>query len=356
MVLIDRFARFCALAAMLCCALSLPAARATALDVLDATERSQLIPAICALLQAEYVFPDVAAKMAKSLQAHAQRGEYAAISDGPALAKRVTEDLRAINRDGHLWAEYHPEGARTEPEFESIADMDATREEGKHWNFSFRKVERMVGNVGYIELRGFWDPYLASGAMNAAMAFVANTDALIIDLRQNQGGEPNGVAYLASFLFDTRTHLNDIVMRRDDRILQYWTAHVPGPIFGGQKPVYILTSKTTISGAEDFAYALKHLKRATIIGETTGGGAHPTRQVKVTEHFSVWVPFARGHNHVTRTDWEGTGVTPDMSVPAADALNTAYRTVLRKLAGSIQDPEEKRDVEKLLANPAAPGR
>ena len=342
--------RLPALVAALSCAISFPAARAIALD---APEKAQLIPAICDVLQAEYVFPDVAAKIASALQANAQRGDYAAISDGLALAKRVTADLQSISRDGHLAAEFHPAGAHTEPENWSIADLDGMREKGKHWNHGFRKVERMEGNVGYIDLRSFWDPYLASGVMNAAMAFVANTDALIIDLRQNRGGEPNGVAYLASFLFETRTRLNDIVMRRGDRVEQYWTTRVAGPIFGGQKPIYILTSKNTFSAAEDFTYALKHLKRAVVVGETTAGGAHPTRRVKVTEHFAVWVPFARSSNPVTHTDWEGTGVAPDVGVPAADALSTAYRAAVRQLVGSIQDPEEKRAVEKLLASPSA---
>lgn len=268
---------------------------------LDASERAQLIPAICAVLQAEYVLPDTAAKVVSALQANAQRGDYAAISDGLALAKRVTDDMRAISRDGHLGAVYHPAGARTEPENLSIADLDGMREQGRRLNNGFRKVERLEGNVGYIDLRGFWDPYLASGVMNAAMAFVANADALIIDLRQNRGGEPNGVAYLASFLFEMRTRLNDIVMRRGDRVEQYWTTRVAGPIFGGQKPLYLLTSKSTFSAAEDFTYALKHLKRAVVVGETTGGGAHPTRPVKVTEHFAVWVPFARSMNPITHT-------------------------------------------------------
>ena len=347
---VAQSARLLALVAALSSALSFPAARATALD---ASERAQVIPAICAVLEAEYVFPDVAAKMAAALQEQARRGEYVAVSDGPALATRLTTELQAMSRDGHLGVEYHPAGARTQPENSSIADLDGMREQGEHLNYGFRKLERMEGNVGYIDLRGFWDPYLASGVMNSAMAFVANTDALIVDLRQNRGGEPNGVAYLASFLFETRTRLNDIIMRRGNRVEQYWTTRMDGLIFGGQKPIYILTSKTTFSAAEDFTYALKHLKRAIVVGETTGGGAHPTRQVRVTEHFAVSVPFARSVSPVTHTDWEGTGVTPDISVPAAVALSTAHRAALRQLVASIRDPKEKRAIEKLLADASA---
>jgi len=273
-------ARSFALVAGLFTGLSSTAARTAALDT---SERGQLIPAICSVLQTEYIYPDVASRMVEALQAHAQHGDYASISDGKALAARLTTDLRAISRDGHLGAEYHPEGAHTDPENWSIADLEGMRTKAERDNFDFRKVERMDGNVGYIELLGFYDAYLAADAASAAMRLVAHTDALIIDLRENQGGEPTGVAFLASFLFDTRTHLDDILVRRGDRLEQYWTSQVPGPSFGGQKPVYILTSKTTFSAAEGFSYALRNLKRAVIVGETTGGGAHPTREFQVTD-------------------------------------------------------------------------
>lgn len=312
-------------------------------------ERAQLIPAICAALQSEYTYPDVAQKMADALRAHEQRGDYAAITDPTALATRITADLREVSHDGHLGAKYHPEGARTDPEDWTLADLDRMRERAQRENFNFRKVEHMDGNVGYLDVRSFYDPYLAADAASAAMRFLAHTDALIVDLRENHGGEPTGVAFLLSFLFDTRTHLNDILVRRGDRLDQYWTSQMPGPIFGGQKPVYVLTSKGTFSGAEDFAYALQNLKRAVIVGETTGGGAHPTRQFRVTKHFAMWIPFARSVSPVTHKDWEGTGVSPDVAVPAADALRTAYRAALQQLVASAKDPEHKRDLQQLLA-------
>jgi C-terminal processing protease CtpA/Prc len=329
--------------------LSSASTRTAALDV---AERTELIPAISAALQAEYVFPDMATKMVQALQAHAQRGDYAAISDGKALATRLTADLRAVSHDGHLGAEYHPEGARTEPENWSLEDLKGMRAEAEHSNFDFRKVERMDGNVGYIDVRYFYDAYLAADTISAAMSFVAHMDALIIDLRQNPGGEPTGVTFFASFLFDTRTHLHDLLVRRGDRVEQIWTSQVTGPSFGGQKPVYVLVSKATFSGAECLAITLKELKRAVIVGETTGGGAHLTRQFKVTEHFAVWVPFGRGVSLITQTDWEGVGVTPDVAVPATDALRTAYRAALRRIAASTTDVAKKQAVEQLLAAPS----
>ena len=347
--MLNRFVQSLALVAVLFAVLLSTATRTAALD---ATERSQLIPSICAALRTEYVYPDAASKLVDALQVRAQRGDYESISEGDALATRLTADLREVSRDRHLSVQYHPEGAHTDPENWSIEDSERSRGKAERDNFSFRKVERMDGNVGYLDFRGFYEPYLAASAMSAAMGLVARTDALIIDLRQNRGGEPTGVAFLASFLFDTRTHLNDIFVRRGDRLEQYWTSQLPPLVFGGKKPVYVLTSKATFSAAEDFTYALKNLKRAVVVGETTGGGAHPTREFQVTEHFAVGVPFARSLSPITHTDWEGTGVSPDIAVPARDALRTAYRAALRQIIASTQDPEQKRSVEQLLKAPS----
>ena len=96
-------------------------------------------------------------------------------------------------------------------------------------------------------------------------------------------------------------------------------------------------------------YALKNLKRAVIVGETTRGGAHLTRPFRVTEHFEMWVPVARGLSPITHKDWEGTGVAPDVAVPAADALNTAYRAALKQILASTKDAEQKRSVQQVLA-------
>lgn len=148
------------------------------------------------------------------------------------------------------------------------------------------------------------------------MNFVANTDALIIDLRKNNGGTPAMVALVSSDLFDEPTHLNDIDTRVGDKTQQWWTAgFVPGQRFGGKKPIYVLTSSRTFSGGEELADDLKSLHRATLVGETTGGGAHPMNRFRVNDHFEIGVPFARAIDPITKTNWEGTGVVPDASLP-----------------------------------------
>lgn len=144
--------------------------------------------------------------------------------------------------------------------------------------------------------------------------------------RDNGGGSPGMVAFVSSYLFDKRTHLNDLWTRRTKETKQFWTRDtVPGRRFGGTKPVYVLTSAHTFSGAEEFTYNLKNLKRATIIGEVTGGGAHPVAGHRIDEHFMIGVPFTRAINPITHTNWEGVGVKPDIAVPANEALETARK-------------------------------
>jgi len=162
-----------------------------------------------------------------------------------------------------------------------------------HMNCGFDKVEILSGNIGYVKFNMFADPSVCGPTVVAAMNFLSHVDAIIFDLRENGGGDPKMVAFISSYLFDKPTHLNDLYDRKKDETTQYWTLpYVPGTRLA-DTPAFVLTSKSTFSGAEEFTYNLKNLKRATIVGETTGGGAHPVAGHRIDDHFSIAVPFAR---------------------------------------------------------------
>lgn len=309
-------------------------ARSAAADApLDAAEREQVIQGAIRNLRRYYIDPPMSQTMAESLRRHAENGDDDEATQGETFAKLLTMQLRAVSHDQHLSVIYNqsaiPEGV-TRPTPEAIAQY---RQEMERTNCTLEKVETLPHNVGYVKLNSFPDLQLCQPKIAAAMASLNGADAIIFDLRDNHGGSPGMVAFVASYLFDHPTHLDDFYNRSENSTLQSWTL---SPIQGNKladKPVLVLTSAETFSGAEEFAYDLKMLKRATLVGETTAGGAHMVRHRRINEHFSIGVPDTRPINPVSRSNWEGTGVTPDVSVRAAEALRTAEslaETMLQK--------------------------
>jgi hypothetical protein len=305
-------------------ALALLASLPPATDVkVDAALLARVLDGIEAKLAEFYVDPDLAEKMIVAMRRHQQNGEYSGISDGETLAFRLTKDLRAVSGDRHLRVFV---SARPLPQRDPSEDDPPSEDDRSHLlaeNCGFERVEHLPNNIGYVKLNFFGAPSVCGPTATAAMGLVANADALILDLRENRGGEPAMVSYVLSYLFANRTHVNDIWERKTNKTTEFWTKpEVPGKKFLG-KPVYVLTSRLTFSGGEEFAYDLKALKRATIVGEATGGGAHPTAPKRLDEHIGIKVPVERAINPVTHTDWEGTGVQPDIQVPAVLALDKA---------------------------------
>lgn len=299
---------------------------------LDAAERSRVIDGVEKNLNESYVYPDVAKKMDEALRANQKRGDYDAITDPEIFANRLTKDLRDVSHDKHLGVNFSP--VKLPPEDDkSNADEEAEfRKMLERTNCEFQKLEVLPRNIGYLKFNAFADPTICGPTAVAAMNFLAHVDAIIFDLRENGGGDPKMIALISSYLFDKPTHLNDLYDRKEDFTQQYWTLpYVPGTTLAN-KPAFVLTSKDTFSGAEEFTYNLKNLKRATIVGETTGGGAHPVSGHRIDEHFMIGVPFARAVNPITKTNWEGTGVEPDVPVKAADALARAEELAGSKLA------------------------
>jgi hypothetical protein len=305
---------------------------------LDESSRQKTIDAVSQRLTEYYVYPDVAANMIQAIHDHQKHGDYNSIVDGNEFADALTRDLRAVSHDRHLFVGYDPyilpasPGASDAPRQPSPADEARFRAMMEHDNCTFSKVEILDHNVGYIKFGAFPNPDICGPTVVAAMNFVAHTDALIFDLRENHGGNPDMVDFMVSYLFQKPTHINDLTNRHDNETHQFWTLPwIPGPRFVDQ-PVYVLTSHQTFSGGEEFTFDLKTQKRATIVGETTGGGAHPMRGMPAGDHFTIGVPFGRPINPVTKGDWEGKGVEPDVKVSAADALATAEKLAAEKLA------------------------
>jgi hypothetical protein len=318
---------------------------------IDAKVRTEVIDNILKNLNESYVFPDVAKQMETDVRSRLKNSEYESITSAKAFAKKLTDDLQSVSRDKHLRVRYSYKAIpvrekKGEPTAEEVKEFENYL---KRINYGFEKVERMSGNIGYIDLRGFTDPVSGAETVAAAMNFVNNTDALIFDLRQNGGGDPAMVALICSYLFgDKKVHLNDLYFRPENKTEEFWTnPSVLGKKYG-DKDIYVLTSNRTFSGAEEFSNNLKVLKRATIIGETTGGGANPGGMFRMTENFGVFIPTGRAINPVTKTNWEGTGVKPDIDVPADQALKTAYLLALNKSMEKSKDEEFKGALKQLI--------
>ncbi|MGW4648403.1 S41 family peptidase [Kitasatospora sp. NPDC004289] len=291
------------------------------------TSHHEILDAALDKITAGYVFPDLTGPIAEALRGKLADGAYEGLSE-PDFCAAVTADLQAVCPDKHLRLLWNEEAVPVEEE-------DSPEEEKARWlahyregNFGIAKVERLEGNVGYLDLRFIPDADAGEAAIGAAMQLVAHTEKLVIDLRQCRGGSPNGVALWCSHFFgDDEVHLNDIYERATDSTRQYWTyPNTPGPRYL-DRPVTVLTAAFTFSGGEELAYNLQALKRATLVGETTRGGAHPTDRIALTPHIAVTVPAARSINPVTGTNWEGVGVKPDVEAKAEDALDAAL-TVL----------------------------
>jgi peptidase S41-like protein len=316
-----------------------PGTRPEDLEIkVDAGLRARIFDGIAAKLTEFYVYPDLAKKMIEAMRAQQKKGEYDAISDGDTFAFRLTKDLRAVSHDGHLRVFTSPRPLPPQDPRDDDPPTDEDRAEMQRENCGFERVEHLAHNIGYVKFNFFGAPSVCGPTATAAMGLIANVDALVFDLRENHGGDPEMVSYVVSYLFANRTHVNDLWERKMNKTTEYWTKpELPGKKLVG-KPVYVLTSKGTFSGGEEFTYDLKTLKRATIVGEATGGGAHPTAPKRLDDHFGIGVPVARPINPVTKKDWEGTGVEPDVKVPADRALDKALELAQAQLDAAHSQP------------------
>jgi len=320
--------------------------RADAQPKLDKSSQLGIVGKLAEVVEARYVFPDKGKAIAEALRERSSRGEYNEAMSGSAFAALVTRHLQEISKDKHmkLFCRAAPLPRQSEPDRVAQGGFGGGQT-------SFGKYSRLPGNIGYYEIDGFMNatPEVTADIAEA-MSELADTDALIFDVRKNGGGDPETVALVSSYLFEQRTHLNDLYWREGNRTDEYWTrTDVKGKKFGQHKEVYVLTGRDTFSAAEEFSYNLKSLGRAVIVGATTGGGAHPGAFVRLHPNCDAFISTGRAINPVTKTNWEGTGVVPDVAVDEAVALDRAQIIILNKKLATATDPKEREALRRRLA-------
>jgi retinol-binding protein 3 len=318
---------------------------------LNAEMRKAVLMAIADKLD-EYAFPEVAKKIQADVRDRLAAEGYQDLNSGNQLAETLTAQLQTLSKDPHLKVYFSPAVLpHLEPQTEiPPEELAQQRRLSELRNFDFHRVERLQGNVGYLELFSFEPPEFAGEVAAAAMQFLAHTSALIIDLRRNRGGSASMVALLTSYLLPAypAVHLTDLYWPKEDRTQQSWTLpHVSAPRYLHQ-PVYVLIGPDTFSAAEEFAYNLKHLKRAVIVGETTAGGANPGSGFRLHDHFWMFIPTGRAISLVTGENWEGSGVLPSFKVPTELSLKTAQLLAFRKLLRDESEGTSARPLENSL--------
>ena len=290
--------------------------------ILTKKEKKQAVEKICELLNKFYVFPEKGDKMAKHISSKHKEGLFDIVSDKNEFVDIVNRELNSVCSDKHL-------GVYIGPNPDDLNDDDRNFQriinqlENKRNNFGLNKIEILDGNIGYMKINSVMYSEEVMETVTAALKFLSNTYTIIFDLRENRGGDPGYMAYLFSYFFKEATHINSIYWRDRDRTDEFWTQET----VHGKKmidiPLYVLISKKTFSGAEEFAYDLQALNRAIIIGEVSAGGANPASTWVVYKDIRISIPFGQAVNPITGTNWEGTGVIPDIETSADMALEVA---------------------------------
>jgi len=322
---------------------------------ITAQQKNEMIDSTIKALNERYIFPDVAKQIETFLRKQQELKVYDTIMNGDVFAQRLSNDLKRIGKDKHLNVGYSAEIIPAQPEIDLMhptipaSEKDRYSKWLKHMNYGIRKIEILKGNIGYMDIDFFCDPEFAGDSYVAMMNYFAHTDALIIDLRKCGGSRsPDAVPFICSYFFVNSVHLNDIYFRKTDSYKQSWTySYVPGKKYI-DKPIYILISNSTFSGAEELAYDLKNLKRATIIGQRTGGGANPGGFIKMTDHFVLFVPFGRAINPITKTNWEGIGVEPDTVINTRLALYKEQQLAMLHSISTTDEVEWKNGLHEWL--------
>jgi hypothetical protein len=330
----------------------------------DADERAFVIEEVTKMLDSYYLFSERAQQMEQAIRDRRAAGAYDRLTRADQFVRALTRDLQEASGDKHLAVHFSleplpaelptsPPAVPIQPQPVSEAQKELLGAFWRNESCSFANAAVLLGNVGYLKFNAFPSPRVCGETTAAAMTLLADCHALIIDLRDNIGGDPAMVSFVSSYLFDAPVHLNDMHQARTNATVQSWTtAVVPGRQFI-RKPVFVLISPRTFSAAEEFAYNLKMLGRATIVGERSGGGAHAALSLRIDSHFHVSIPFARSINPISHSNWEGKGVEPDVGVREDVAVHAAHRAalegVLKQALSATHREAVRRHIDALTA-------
>ena len=333
-----------------------PSANQPDLTITAATRRA-VVDTLCDRVDRYYVFPDRAKTATKAIRKRYNAHEYDRITSAQEFADSLTAHLQAAVPDLHLRVHYRHEPIPVDMSDDQPDSAEAEREAlfNRRINYGFEKLERLPGNVGYMDLRGFSGDPAGQATAVAAMNFLANTDALIIDLRRNGGGDPKMIATILTYFTkpDDRLLINRFYHRATNEMSEFWTSpYVPGPRYTG-KPIYVLTSNRTGSAAEEFAYDIQTHKLGTIVGAVSAGGANPGGMYRLNENFAAFIATGRAINPVTKTNWEGVGVTPDSVTTAGTALRVAHMMALGRIVLGLKGEPDRLDAMKQTLADAA---
>lgn len=318
---------------------------------MNSKEISLLLDSLSAALKRWYIYPDKAELISKSIKDKSKTGAYGKLQTRSELAEMIRADMEKAHLDRHMGIMYNPEFEKmlltVLPDSLQKKENEMELAEEQSHNFYFVKTEFLPGNIGYVRWDGFSEfTKEAQPVYDAAFRFVSNARALIIDMRYNGGGSPDMVNTLLNYFFDKRLPMNHIISHTRDTMKNYTDPKATS--FKLTMPVYILTGKRTFSGAEDFTYAMKVAKRAIIVGDTTGGGAHPTGSTPLGQGFVLRIPNARSYHEITGTNWEGTGVYPDVAVAGTDAFDKTKQLIFQDFLSKTKNEDEKRQMQGLV--------
>lgn len=298
-------------------------------------EKTEVIQLISENLLETYIDLTDAKEMASILKSNLKSNKYKSVTNPDDFAKLVTHDLQNVSHDLHLRLNYEPkkiaQSKRVMPE-----EMKKRREKMMAMkmaeiNYGFTEVKVLKGNIGYLNLRMFTNIEQGKDAATSAMNFLYNTNAIIIDLRKNGGGVPGMVQLLSSYFTDAEpVLLSNFYERKTNEKTQLFTFKSIDGKRMTNKPLYILTSKNTFSAAEAFTYSLKHLDKAVVVGEVTKGGANRTKTINLNDEFSISIPYIQAIHPVTKTNWEGKGVQPNIEANNNEAFVIAYIDAINK--------------------------